>query len=332
MMKTSGAAVVGLATAGIVAAEAAETREEDAVQVLDLLVVGGGPGGLSAALVAARAGRKVTMIDGGTPRNERAPALHTFVSRDGILPADFRRISREQLSLYPNFSFLSGWIASLSQTETGWLATLADGQEVRTSKVLLALGLVDELPAVPGVKENWGRGVHHCVFCDGHEHRGGSWGILLDDPIAVPHLVMFRGWAGELTIFTNASDTLDEAVYEEMRVGGFQVERRKIREIYGKGDGHALKGMEMEDGERVEIDSLWVRPKQSQTKLVKDLGLILREDGAVATDEKGESNRPGIYVAGDMTAGPAQQAILAAADGARVTYGICAELIKQAGK
>ncbi|MDB6076575.1 MAG: Thioredoxin reductase, partial [Akkermansiaceae bacterium] len=218
-------------------------------------------------------------------------------------------------------------VTGMEEGEGGWRVALEGGGGVlRSGKVLLATGLVDELPEIPGVKENWGAGVHHCTFCDGFEHRDRPWGLMMEDPALAGHMAFFKGWSGDLRVFTNGRELGGEAL-ELLRAAEMPVEMARIAEVIGAGDGHALKKVVLADGREVGIESLWLRPKQTQSSLVTALGLALREDGAVVCDERGESSRAGVYVAGDATAGPAQQALLAAADGARVTFGIIRELV-----
>lgn len=295
----------------------------------ELVIIGGGPAGLSAALVMARAHRRVTLVDGGTPRNAKAPAIHTFVTRDGTLPAEFRRIAREQLAVYPTVAFHEGLVTSLEEKDGGWRVILEGGALLETAKVLLAVGLVDELPDIPGLEENWGRGVHHCVFCDGYEHRGQPWGLLLEDPALIEHLPFFSGWSGNLTVFTNGCPFSGEEI-GMLRKEGFGIEEAPIARIAGGASGHALEKVVLADGRAVEVTSLWIKPGQSQIRLVTDLGLELEGNGAISRDETGETSRPGIHAAGDVSAGPAQQAILAAADGARVAYGLVRQLVMEA--
>lgn len=292
----------------------------------DIVVVGGGPAGMQAALVAARARREVLLIDGGTPRNSAAPALHTFVSRDGILPADFRRIGLAELVRYPTFRFGKGIVEAIEGQTGAFELRLSSGAKVRARYVILALGLVDTLPDIPGLRENWGKGVHHCVFCDGYEQRDRAWGLLVKDLSALEHAPMFKGWTADLTVFTHGLE-LPGTDLEKLRGQGVQVESRRIREIRGGSADHRLGGLVLEDGTELPVETFWVAPDQRQTPLVESMGLELREDGAVWRSETCETSRPGIFAAGDLSAGRMQQAILAAADGSRAAFSIIRELM-----
>ncbi|QJE96249.1 NAD(P)/FAD-dependent oxidoreductase [Luteolibacter luteus] len=298
---------------------AASLEDADPDEIFELVIIGGGPAGLSAAMVMARARRRVLLIDGGTPRNAAAPAVHTFLTRDGVLPSDFRKIARGQLARYPSVAFREDLVASITGEPGAFEVTTASGGRIRTRYVLLTLGLVDELPAIPGLRENWGRGVHHCAFCDGYEHRDEPWGLLVEDPAVLEHVPFFLGWTANLTIFASGLSLPPEAL-SGLAGRGIKVESRKIRQLRPAGNLHSLEAALMEDGSAVLLSAFFVQPKQSQTPLVSALGLTLREDGAVLREETGETSRPGIFAAGDLSAGRMQQALLAAADGARVAY------------
>lgn len=291
----------------------------------ETIIIGGGPAGLSAALIAGRALRKVLVIDGGEPRNRKAPAMHSYLSRDGILPQEFRKVSREELSRYDTVTYRDGLAQAIWPTDGGYSVELVDGDIVSASKILLALGLSDQLPAIEGLAENWGRGVHHCPFCDGFEHRGEHWGVLAENAAMLDHAPFFKNWAGRLTILTNGADLPADKLTDLSRAG-INLVTTPIKHVLS-GDGHTIGGAMLKDGRREGIQSLWIRPLQSQTRIVADVALTMREDGGLWRNEMNETSMKGIYAAGDCAAGPMQQAILAAADGARTMFSIIHSLV-----
>lgn len=295
----------------------------------EIVIVGGGPAGLSAALIAGRARRRALLVDGGTPRNAAAPAMHSFVSRDGILPKDFRAAAHADLRRYRTVERRDGLVTALQHGPAGFEVVLADGRTCTTRKVLLALGMVDVFPVLPGLSDYWGKGVHHCPFCDGFEHQGQHWGVLADDPAMLEHSLFLRGWSGSMTVFTHGSDYSAEAL-APVEAAGTRIVRAPVARVIG-GNGHSLAGVELQDGSVEPVESLWIRPKQHQAALVQLLGLKLRDDGAIWRDDTGQTSTPGIHAAGDCASGPMQQAILAAADGARTIIPIVRELVKGAG-
>lgn len=321
--------VACLAASSSLYATSADEGKSDPGKVFELVIIGGGPAGLAAAMVMARSRRSVLLIDGGTPRNTAAPAVHTFLTRDGVLPSDFRKIARGQLARYPSVTFRDDLVTSILGASGAFELTTAGGGTIRSRYVLLALGLVDQLPEIPGVRENWGKGVHHCVFCDGYEHRDEPWGLLVEDHGVLEHLPFFLGWTADLTVFTQGMVLAEEAV-SRLAAKGIRIEPRKIRELKPAGDGHSMEEAIMEDASSMPLRAFWVQPQQSQTPVVLSLGLEFREDGAVQRSETGETNRPGIFAAGDLSAGRMQQALLAAADGARVAYALSKLLVEEA--
>ena len=293
----------------------------------EIIIVGGGPAGLSAALIAGRARRRALLIDGGTPRNAAAPAMHSFVSRDGILPKDFRAAAHNELRHYPTVERLDGLVDDVRANGDGHAVVLTDGRTFATRKVILALGMVDIMPDIPGLRECWGKGVHHCPFCDGFEHQEQHWGVLDDDATMLEHALFLRGWAGSMTVFTNGAE-YGAAELEPVEAAGIPIVRTPVTRVV-PGNGHSIGGVELAGGTTAAVESLWIRPKQDQTQLVHQLRLELRDDKAIKRDDMGQSSIPGISAAGDCASGPMQQAILAAADGARTIFPIVRELVKE---
>jgi thioredoxin reductase len=303
-------------------------NQDDRITIMrnyETIIIGGGPAGLSAALIAGRALRRALVIDGGEPRNRKAPAMHSYLSRDGILPQEFRKVSREELSRYETVTYREGLAQAIQPADSGYSVELADGDTVSAPKILLAFGVTDQLPAIKGLAENWGRGVHHCPFCDGFEHRGEHWGVLAETTAMLDHAAFFKSWAGRLTVFTNGADLPAEKL-SDLSHAEIGLVTTPIREVLS-GDGHAIGGIVLKDGRREDIQSLWIRPLQSQTSIITGLGLNIRDDGGVWRNEMNETSMKGIYAAGDCAAGPMQQAILAAADGARTMFSIIHSLV-----
>lgn len=293
----------------------------------DLIIIGGGPAGLSAALVGGRALRRVLVVDGGQPRNAAAPAMHSYLSRDGILPHEFRAAAHAELARYSSVARRETLVQDVRRTDTGFAVRMADGLQATGQYVVLAMGLVDTLPRIPGIAEHWGKGVHHCPYCDGFEHRGNHWGVLAEESAMIDHARFLSGWADRISIFTNGYDPSDDKK-RDISASNMQLFTKPLTGIVG-GDGPSLQGVMIEGGHIEAIESLWIRPIQRQTKLVTALAVGLREDGAIDRNELGETTIPGLFAVGDCAAGPVQQAVLAAADGARVAFGIMHRLITQ---
>ncbi len=289
----------------------------------DFVIVGGGPAGLSASLIVGRALRSALLVDGGTPRNSAAPAIHSFLSRDGTLPRDFRAICHEELARYATIERRHGVVVDVRKSADSMEVAFETGEGVLAKKVILAVGMVDIFPEIDGLREAWGRGAHACPFCDGYEHRGEHWGVLVDQVAMADHARFLRRWAGQMTVFVSVELPADRL--EKLQAAGCRIVQGRIKQVVG-GDAHRLEGVELADGTFHPLESLWLRPSQRQTSLVSKLGLTLRDDGAIWRDEQGQTSIPGIHATGDCASGPAQQAIFAAADGARAVFPALHEL------
>src|SRR5262245_37275609 len=171
-------------------AQASRPKTED----WDVIIVGGGPAGLSAALVLGRSRRRVLVCDGGEPRNASSPVAHGLLTRDGTPPFELLRIGREQLAPYTTVRFEAGCIRRVERADGGFVATKEDGEAVRSRRILLATGIVDELPAIPGFRELWGVSVLHCPYCHGWEVRDQPIACYGNGPEAFDFCVLLTGW------------------------------------------------------------------------------------------------------------------------------------------
>jgi len=282
----------------------------------DVLIAGGGPAGLSAALALGRARKRVLVCDAGVRRNAAATEIHNFVTRDGTSPDEFRRIAREQLVAYPNVTV---------QERGAFRANLSTGT-IEARRILLATGMIDEMLPIAGFRELWARSIFQCPYCHGWEIRDSRWGYLVL-PHSVGHLVPFalqaRGWTGDLVVFTGGIELTSEQ-RAPLEAVGIRIETARIERLRAGTSG--LEAIELADGRAVPRDALFVHPPQRQIDLVGTLGLALDDDGYVAIDPmKRETSVPGIYAAGDLTT-RGQAAILAAAAGMQAAAAINVEL------
>jgi thioredoxin reductase len=293
----------------------------------DVLIAGGGPAGLAAALTLGRARRRVLLCDAGPRRNAAAVHMHNFVSRDGITPDDFRRIAREQISAYPKVEFRDARVEGVTGAIGGFEATLSDGSLVRARRVLLAVGMVDEPPAIDGVQERWGTSIFQCPYCHAWEIQDGRFAYLASSPEALDFAILLRSWTASVTVLTNGAFPLDEEHRTRLAARGVAIEERTIARLAGSGD--RLDTLAFEDGPTRPCDALFVHPHQRPPAIVTALGLALDEKGFVRVNEGGETSVPGIHAAGDLVTA-VQSAILAAAAGTRtaalLNHGLTSEL------
>ena len=274
----------------------------------DMLIIGGGPAGLSAALILGRALKTVALFDGGPRRNARAHGIHGFVSRDGIAPSEFRAISRQQLGAYKEVQLVDAGVDALEGDLAHGFRARANGTWYHGKRVLLATGLRDALPPIPGLDALWGETVFSCPYCHGYAVRRQRWGMLAIHEDFAMHASMLRGWTDRLTVLSDGAFT------------GPGIDARKISRLEGH-DGR-LRAVHFESGAPLELDALVLQVRQQQVPLVQSLGLQLDAMGFVTFEPTmRETSRPGIHVAGDMTTFK-QGALVGAADGAHVAYGV----------
>jgi len=295
-------------------------------EVYDVIIVGGGPGGLSAALALGRARRRVLLCDAGPRRNALAEQLHNFVTRDGTTPEEFRRIGRQQLARYANVAVRDAGVTAVTGERGAFHVALADATVV-ARRVLLCTGMIDEMLAIDGFRELWGRAIFQCPYCHGWEVQDRRWGYLVraaDAAHLVPFALMARGWTRDVVVFTGGAFELSETSIEQLTAAGIRLAVEPVARLVA--DGQRLVGVELASGERVPCDVLYAHPPQRQVALVSALGLALDDDGLVRVDPmRRETSIAGIYAAGDLTT-RMQGAVLAAAAGVQAAAMINAEL------
>ena len=261
----------------------------------DAIILGGGPAGLQAALTLGRIHRSVLLVDSGVYRNAPAEHLHNLIGSDGMPPADLRAAARRDLAAYPTVELARGDAAEVRGEVGAFEVVFPDGHSETTRAVVLATGVRDELPDIPGLAEQWGRRVAHCPFCHGHEFAGKRVGILAPDPQRLAHL------SGLLRPITSRLVPVDG-----------------LARVDEHGDGLRLT---LADGGVVEVDGLFAASTIRVAPLVATLGLELSAAGAVLIDPMGRTSRPGVYAAGDTAhvrelPGPMQSIANAIAAGA----------------
>ncbi|MFJ9782554.1 NAD(P)/FAD-dependent oxidoreductase [Amycolatopsis sp. NPDC101161] len=292
---------------------------------VDAVVIGGGAAGLNGALILARSRRSVVVIDSGSPRNAPAEAVHGFIVFDGTPPAEILRRGREQVRQYGG-RVVQGEVVSAEPAvpaadgDLRFTVTLADGRSITARRILVATGLTDVLPDVPGLAQHWGHSVVHCPYCHGWEVRDEPIGVLATGPASVGHALLFRQLTEDLTYFTHGTD-LDEDSRARFAARGIRVVDTPVAEVVDDEDG-ALAGVRLADGQVVPRRVLAVGPQmQARTRGLEGLGLPVRDlpnpnvGRGFVSGLAGITEVPGVWVAGNAT-DPAAQVGASAAAGA----------------
>ncbi len=307
------------------------TEQANEGQRYDVVIVGGGPAGLSAALVLGRACRRVLVVDSGSGRNAPAAAVHGFLSRDGTPPAELRRIGREQLTAYA-VTFREGTVTAAKPETNGFSATINGSETVICRKLVLATGVRDELPAIPGLRERWGTGVFACPYCHGWEVRGKPWAFICPPQDAIEKVTLLRGWTQDLTYLTHGPSrlTAEQSAWLDSR-------KVRVREgaITGlEATGGILSGVVFEGGERMEMAAIFATTKFSQrSDLARQLGCKFVTEGwlagTVKTDPSGATEVPGLHVVGDASYAGSPSVAGAVADGSMAAGTINHAMLKE---
>lgn len=282
----------------------------------DVAIIGGSFAGLSAALQLARARRKVTVVDAGEPRNRFAAASHGFLTQDGAKPAEILAQARLQLAAYPTVRMVEGRAEKASGITDAFSITLQEGEELSARRIVLAHGVSDSLPDIPGLAAEWGKRVAHCPYCHGYEFGGGPLGVLAaNGEVALHHAMLVREW-GPVTLFLNGVVEPDPAMLQQFEARGVAVERRAVAAVVS---GAESLSVQLADGNAVDIVGLFTQPRSlPSTDIGEQLGCLHVESPfgpILKVDETKQTTVPGVFAAGDI-ARPAPNVPFAVADGA----------------
>ncbi|MEJ1116531.1 NAD(P)/FAD-dependent oxidoreductase [Paenarthrobacter sp. CCNWLY172] len=278
----------------------------------DVVVVGGGAAGLSAAVTLGRALRSVLVVDGGEPRNAPAAGVHGFLSRDGINPRELLALGRAEASQY-GAEVVAGTVVAARSTadptagaELAFELDLADGRTVGARRLLVTTGLTDVLPDIEGIRERWGRDVLHCPYCHGWEVRNKAIGILGSVPMALHQTLLFRQWSPNITLFLNDVVEPTEEEWEQLRARSITVVDGKVRSLEVTDD--ALSGVVLASGTVVPVEAVVTGTRlEARSAVLESLGVpSVQHPIGVGTHvevnpQGGATSVPGVYAAGNVT-------------------------------
>jgi thioredoxin reductase len=303
---------------------ATESRAARRMDNFDVVVIGGGAAGLSAALVLTRARRRVLVVDAGAPRNAPATHMHGFLSRDGLPPLELVAIGRAEIEGYGGHIANDVVVDVAGNGASGFRLALQHGGSVSARRLVVATGLRDELPDIPGLLERWAKDVLHCPYCHGYEVKDTRLGVLGGSPHAVRYAQIVRQWSDDVVYFA-PTGTVGDVERRELEARAIVVVEGSVKGLVVVDD--ELRGIEVDGRETIARDALFVPPRfVPNDGLLVGLGCERDDDGWPVTYGDGRTSVPGVWVAGNV-ANPRAQVITAAGEGSAAAIAINADLV-----
>jgi thioredoxin reductase len=294
------------------------------VKMLDVLIIGGGPAGLSAALILGRACREVMVLDTMEPRNAVSPRMHGYPSRDGMPPLDFLECCRDELRTYRNVTWRHAEATDCRAIDGGFETQIAGNESVRSRLLLLASGMSDTIPNISGLQECYGYTAHHCPYCDGWEHRGKRLVAYGQTAEAIEFAVELTGWSSDVTLCTNGI-TFDDRERERLRRRKIQFVADRITEITS--EARRIQSVQFSGGKSMECDAFFFQSQPRQRNdFARSLGCAMDDEDCLQAKPTGETNIRGVFVAGNAKRG-LHMVIMAAAEGARAAFAMNERLL-----
>ena len=291
-------------------------------QPYDVVIVGGGAAGLSAALVLGRARRRVAVIDSGAPRNAPSAHMHGFLSRDGLPPAELLSLGRTEVARY-GVELIDDEVLWV---EPGFSVCLSSGRVLEARRILIATGASDKLPDLPGAPERWGRDLLHCPYCHGWEVRDQPLGALGGHPGSVQHALLLRQWSDDIVFFSNGQE-LTATEQARLKARGVQIVTGQLRRLLVEGD--RLTGIELGTGQVIPLAAVFIRPNnRPQLNALGGLRCDVDRAGFLIVDADGRTSTAGVWAAGNVVDARAC-VIIAAGAGASAAMAINADLVQE---
>lgn len=293
----------------------------------DCIIVGGGPAGLNAAVVLGRCRRNVLLFDSATYRNQYSHGVHNYLTRDDILPGELLTLAHGEVKKY-GAKMIRKKVVNARKNEDGlFVVKDEDGTVYRSKKLLIATGLWDNVPDIPGFREFYGKGVFHCPYCDGWEVQDKEVGVYARNKNGFELALALKCWANKVTLYTDGRNRLKPSEVETLVANGVTIISYPVAGLEGK--GNKLHFIHFKNGEKRSCEAMFfVNGFRMQCDLAETFGCIMSKKGVVLTNRQQQTNIEGLYVAGDA-AKDMHFVVVAAAEGAKAGVIINKELIKE---
>ena len=295
----------------------------------DVIIVGGGPAGLSAALTLSRCLRRVLLCTKGETRNACSEGMHGYLTRDGIHPKEYLRLGLDEVKAYGT-QIREEEITRAARCADHYEVTTSEGEVLRCRKLLLTTGVKDKLPDIPGFPDFYGTSIHHCPYCDGWEHRGERLVVYAQGKGATSLPFIMRGFSPHVSLCRDGAEVLCDFDLEQLSCNGVTVYNQKIARVEGR--GKQVEQVVFEDGSTLPCDAIFFSTgTEARSSLAQQLGCKVTRKGNVKTDKFQQTSVGGLYVAGDA-ARDMQLVIIAAAEGTKAAVAINMALQEEAKK
>jgi thioredoxin reductase len=282
----------------------------------DVIIIGGSFAGLAGALQLGRARRRITVLDTGLPRNRFAGHSHGLLGHDHKPPLEILAAARQQLARYPTIKLVNARAESISGGIDDFAVTTDAGETLKGRRLLLSYGVTDQMPAIPGFAESWGKSIVPCPYCDGFEVAGQHWGLIYSGPQSLHAVSLFHDWTDRLTLFADGHDISSEARADLARRNAPVVDGKVVEIAHDKGK---ISTVNLDTGFHVAVDVLFAHPRNRPSATLHEALGLETVEGPVGyvlkVDERRETSVKGIYAAGDL-ANPMASVTLASSNGA----------------
>ena len=293
----------------------------------DVVIAGGGPAGMSAALVLGRACRSVLVCDRGTPRSWASKRMYAYLSRDAIDPARFRQMGRKELDRYPGVEWRDTEVAHARRVAAGFEVSLEAGPRITCRKLLIATGLMDLLPQIPGLEQCFGRTVFQCPYCDGWEMRGKALAVYGRRQRGFEMARALTAWSRDIVLCTDGRAHYTAEERRHLARNGIRLVEKRVETLEARRG--KLQAVRFRDGERLPRDGMFFNtPSRAQSPLAESLGCRYARHGGILCGQYEATSVPGVFVAGNIIR-DVQLSIVAAAEGARAAFGINRALTRE---